>query len=138
MLQNTTLLSITAISAPVFALGLGVSLLRAKQGRGSGSKDDPTDPLTKLVRAHSNAAEYAGVLIPLILLVDARTSRLLPGSALRTVAEWSIVGAAVSRTMLVATLATCRSLNDGPVQRKIGAVGTYIFGAILSVIPLCL
>ncbi|KNC96365.1 uncharacterized protein SPPG_08265 [Spizellomyces punctatus DAOM BR117] len=129
MPSTTTLYSLTALSAPVFALGAGISLLRNQQKRPFGTKDDPTDPLTKLVVAHRNATEYAGVLVPLILVVDARCR----GRAV----DGIVIGAVVCRSLVIASLATCRSLTEVGIGRLVGAWGTYIFGGILAFLPLC-
>ena len=56
----------------IFGLGFGVSMTRASTGTNFGYTPDPADRLYKMVRAHSNTAEYAPMLAVLMLLAGAR------------------------------------------------------------------
>ena len=112
----------------VFGLGLMVSLNRGRTKTNFGYPTDPTDPLYKAVRAHSNAAEYAPMMAILILYLGTRT----PGRWLAA----TFVVATISRYLHAAGMIRCESLDRPDPLRFTGALGTYITGLILAVAAL--
>lgn len=117
-----------ALGLLLFGLGLGTSLQRKRAKRSVGCQDDPAAPLYKYVRAHSNTAEYAPFLALLMLYLGARQP-----------AGWVVgmmVAATVCRYLLVLGLIAYPSMARPNPLRFVGALGTYIAGAALSVAAL--
>src|SRR5690348_11836979 len=123
--MKTALLCVALLGLLLFGLGLAISLVRQRTGAISGYKDDPADLLYKLVRAHGNTAEYAPMVALLILYVGARDP-----SAWKS---WAMIGTTICRFMLVAGLLMWPSMDRANPLRFVGALGTYIGGAALSV-----
>jgi uncharacterized membrane protein YecN with MAPEG domain len=112
----------------LFGLGLAVSVQRFREKRGMGSSDDPKSRLAKLVRAHANTAEFAPFLAVLFLFLGSRDpSPLVLGL---------IILATVCRILLVLGLVATHSLARPNPARFVGALGTYVTGAALSVLLL--
>lgn len=110
----------------LFGLGLAVSGARGRSRRLIGVDDDPDSRLNRLVRAHGNTAEYAPFLGLLFVLHGARSpSSLVLGL---------IVAATATRVLLAIGLLTARTLSRPSALRFVGAAGTYVTGAWLSVL----
>lgn len=107
----------------VFGLGMAVSAMRGRTRTNYGVKEDPTDPLYKLVRAHGNTIEYAPMLAVLMLVLGARN----PGSF----ATWSMILATLSRYLIVMGILICPTMDRPHPLRFAGALGTYVFGLAL-------
>ena len=124
--MNSTALACTAaLGLLLFALGLSVSILRSRVGVLSGYAPEPDQLLTKLVRAHSNTAEYAPFLAVLILYLG---SQHPPHWQL-----WCMAGATACRLLLVVALIAWPSMSKPNPARAVGALGTYAFGVALCV-----
>jgi uncharacterized membrane protein YecN with MAPEG domain len=109
----------------LFGLGLGVSVTRFRQTTGCGCAPDPTNVLHKIVRAHGNTAEYAPFLAVLFLYFGAHD----PSRAILAL----IVAATACRCLLVVGLLAWPTMSRPNPLRFIGAFGTYLCGAALSV-----
>jgi hypothetical protein len=112
----------------LFGLGLAVSVRRFREKRGMGSGDDPKNLLNKLVRAHANTAEFAPFLAVLFLFLGSRDPS--------TLALGLMVAATACRILIVFGLVATRSLARPNPARFVGALGTYLTGAALSVLLL--
>jgi len=113
-----------ALGSLLFLLGLGVSILRFRTGVGSGQASERNAMLNKFIRAHANTAEFAPFLAVLFLYFGWR-------GASETVV-WLIVAATLCRFLLVIGLIAWPSLSRPNPFRFVGALGTYICGAALS------
>ncbi len=112
----------------LFVLGLGVSLLRGRTATGSGYKDDPTDPLYKMVRAHGNTAEFAPMLAVLILYLGT--------TAPATWILWTIAIVTLARYLIVIGILLSPTLSEPHPLRFAGALLTYVGGVVLCVVML--
>lgn len=119
------LVCVMVLGLLVFGLGVGVSAARFRSGVLSGSAPDPTNTLSKFVRAHGNTNEYAAFFAVLFLYYGAHN----PSAS--TLA-W-IVAATVSRCLLALGLLTGATMAKWNPLRFIGATGTYACGIALSV-----
>ncbi len=115
-----SLICVALLGILLFGLGFAVSLTRGRTGTASGSSGDPTDTLHKLVRAHGNTSEYAGMLAVLMLVVGSREPS--------TWGVASMVGATASRYLLAAGIILSPTLEKPHPLRFLGALGTYVFG----------
>ncbi|KAJ3158113.1 hypothetical protein HDU86_003065 [Geranomyces michiganensis] len=135
-----TLTAVSILTLPVFLQGIACSVLRASDTRGSSkvivNVNDPTDRLMIAEAAHRTTIDTASVFVPLFLLADSRTAGLASGNPLKNVAGAAIVGAVVSRTVLYLYFLRAKSLLEPSIARSAGTWGSYIFGAILAVLPL--
>ncbi|KAI9095870.1 hypothetical protein DFS34DRAFT_625063 [Phlyctochytrium arcticum] len=176
MPNQTTLVSLTALTLPVFVLGVTTAITGTShtsiRGLFSGlahqAKDaaNPNKPITTTTNtvphgalptehlhaieshtwdlARRDAALYAGVLVPLVLVADARLATGLIrggwfglGATGRKLLEAAIVGVVASRTLATFSHLTGRSLPSiTAFARTFGDLGTYTFGAILAILPL--
>ena len=121
-----SLFLIALLGLLVFGLGFYVSLGRQATGTSAGFTSDPADPLYKRVRAHGNAAEYAGVLGLLIYVIGAND----PGIWLNTL----MVLAVASRYLHAAGLLLGPTLAKPHPLRFAGALGTYAMGLSMVVV----
>lgn len=103
-----------------FGLSLAITLTRLRTKTLFGTPADPTSLLTKLVRAHGNTAEYAGLLALLILSLGAE-----PRSVLVT---GLMVLALAARLLFVFAMLRCRSLEIFDPVRAVAVTGTYVAG----------
>jgi len=130
-----TVAVVSAALLGLLVLGLGfvvsIARVRSKTVTGVGA---PEDFLTKAVRAHANAAEYAPVLMVLFLIdglaLEQDVSR--PADAFGLV-EGLIVAVAASRFVHAAGFLLCRTLEKPHLLKGLGAVVTYFGGAALGV-----
>ena len=123
--MHTIALVCTAIlGLLVFGLGLAVSVFRFRERRSMGHVDDPANMLHKLVRAHGNTTEFAPFLAVLILYLGTQAPSV--------VTLGLMVAATASRVLLVVGLVAWPTLARPNPARFAGALGTYIFGIVLS------
>lgn len=109
----------------VIGLGLAVSLLRGRTNTAIGCKDDPSDPLYKMVRAHANACEFAPMLAVMIYALASTGYGGWHG--------WLYVGAVVVRYLHAAGMILSPTLAKPHPLRFAGAVGTYFVGFALAI-----
>jgi hypothetical protein len=112
----------------VFGLGFWVSATRGFTRTNIGHRDDPTDRLYKLVRAHANAAEYAPMLAVLMI---ALASRGETGWVL-----WAFVIVTIARYLHAAGMILSADLTRPQPLRFAGALVTYIGGIVLALVLL--
>lgn len=114
---------IAALGLLLFGLGLSISGLRFREQTLTGHSKESDNLLHKVVRAHGNTAEYAAFIAVLFLYLGSQ------GPAPWVV--WVMVALTVSRYIVVAGLIVPRSMDTLNPLRFIGALGTYVFGAVL-------
>lgn len=112
----------------LFGLGLAVSMTRQRTATGSGFRDDPTDPLYKMVRAHGNTAEYVPMLAAMMLFLGT----LSPAAWVL----WVMAIVTLARYLIVVGIILSPTLSNPHPLRFVGALLTYVGGALLSVILL--
>ncbi|MBT8472339.1 MAG: MAPEG family protein [Marinicaulis sp.] len=125
-----SLLCVGLLGLLVFLLGANVS--RVRQSVAVTQHEDEANPessLRKAIRAHGNCIEYVPMLSLMILAIGLAIPML--------VSKW-IVGlmfaAVASRYIHAIGILTGGSVYAGNPLKTIGAVGTYVTGAALSVI----
>ena len=124
MHMNATALTCTAaLGLMLFALGFAVSGQRFRDRTLSGHVSNSEALLCKLIRAHGNTAEYAPFLAVLFLFLGAHNPPQW--------VVWSMAGATVSRFLVVLGLLLWPSMTKPNPARFMGAIGTYVFGAVL-------
>ena len=121
--MTTALVCISLLGLLVFGLGFSVSTVRGRTETLTGSSGDPEDTLHKLVRAHGNTTEYAGMLAILIYAVGSTSPA---GWVL-----WCMGLATASRYSLAIGLLVSPSMESPHPLRFIGALGTYLTGFVL-------
>lgn len=122
--MTTAWICIALLGLLVFGLGLFVSLGRGANNTVIGHASDPTDPLFKRVRAHGNAAEYAPMLAVLIYVL-ATTD---PGVWTQSLMALAVL----SRYLHAAGMLFGPTLAAPHPLRFAGALGTYVFGLIMT------
>ena len=70
-IMTIAVICVALLALLIFVLGFSVSLARARTETISGYKNESTDPLYKLVRAHGNTTEYVPILAVLMLYLGA-------------------------------------------------------------------
>ena len=123
------LLSVGLLGFLVFLLGFNVSRERNSvlltQGEAEAA---PNSSLRKAMRAHGNCIEYAPMLSLLILALGLR----MP------IVPWWVatlmIFAVVSRYVHAAGVIMGESIYSATPLKFVGALGTYLSGAILSII----
>ena len=123
--MNVALICIGLLGLLLFVLGLMVSMSRTRSEVIIGHSADPTDGLHKLIRAHGNTAEFTAALALLIWIVGS----LDPST-------WGyifMIGATVSRYLIVIGILMSTTLARPQPLRVVGALGTYGFGIPLSI-----
>lgn len=113
-----------ALGLLLFGLGFAVSMARQRSGVLNGAQG-ADQLLTKLVRAHGNAAEYVPFLAVLFLYLGAHDPS--------TWVVGCMVGATVCRLVHALSLTAWPSMTAPNPARAVGAVGTYLFGIALCV-----
>jgi len=108
----------------IFGLGLLISLRRFATKEYFSGAVGPTTFTTKLSRAHGNTAEFAPFLALLFLAIAWRH-----GPAW---SEAAMVGATVSRLLVVIGFLTSPTLEQMSPTKAVGAMGTYGFGLALT------
>lgn len=128
--MTVALACIAALGLLVFGLGLRVSLTRQSTKIGIGfPADDPTHPLTKIVRAHGNAAEYAPLFAVMMLAIASRGAS--------TWMVWLFVAVTLARYLHAAGMLLSPTLNEPHPLRYAGSLVTYV-GGLLMVVALVL
>jgi len=123
------LLSVGLMGLLIFLLGANVSReRRSLTVTPHEAEANPKSALRKAIRAHGNCIEYAPMLSLMILALGLRLP-LLP---------WWIaalmLGAVASRYIHALSILTGESIYSATMLKMIGAAGTYLTGAILSII----
>ena len=128
--MTVAIISAASIGLLIFVLGFLVSLARTRSKVITGV-GGPTEFLTKAVRAHANSAEYAPVIMVLMLVVGvANEARMVePFAPLNLL----MIAIAASRYLHAAGFLFCETLEKPHALKAIGAVVTYVGGVILSV-----
>lgn len=121
--MTTALVCIALLGLLLVGLGFAISMARGRHETLYGHSDDPTDALHKLVRAHANAGEYAGILAVMILVVGMREPA--------TWAVWAMIVATAARYLHAAGMILCATLDSPHPLRFAGALGTYLSGFAL-------
>ncbi|NOX83694.1 MAG: MAPEG family protein [Alphaproteobacteria bacterium] len=123
------LLSVGLLGLLVFLLGANVSRERRSVTITQHEAEaDPASALRRAIRAHGNCIEYVPMLSLMILALGLRLP-LLPGwiAAL-------MLAAVASRYIHAVGILTGGSVHEANALKKIGAAGTYLTGAVLSVV----
>lgn len=115
---------IAVLSVLLFGLGLWISLRRFVTKDYFAGAANPASFTTKLSRAHGNTSEFAPFLALLMLSVMNSS----PSGWVDAV----MVGATASRLLVVAGFLTNRTLEAISPLKAVGAVGTYVFGLVLT------
>ncbi len=123
------LLSVGLMGLLVFLLGFNVSReRRALTVTPHEAEADPKSGLRKAIRAHGNCIEYVPMLSLMILALGLRLP-LLP---------WWIavlmIAAVAFRYIHAISILTGESIYGSTPLKFIGALGTYVCGALLAVI----
>ena len=124
-MNSIALACTTILGLLLFGLGLAISMLRTRLGVLSSYTAAPDQPLTKLVRAHGNTAEYAAFFAVLFLYLGAQNPP--------TWQLWCMAAATASRLILVIGLLAWPDMSKPNPARAIGAMGTYGFGIALCI-----
>jgi uncharacterized membrane protein YecN with MAPEG domain len=74
--MNIAVICTALLGLLLFGLGLNVSMQRRKFRRSIGHDPDPTDPIHRAVRAHTNTAEYAPFFALMFLWFSTRPAPL--------------------------------------------------------------
>src|SRR5262249_2527642 len=126
--MNTAAVCVGVLGLLVIGLGIGVSAPPGATNTTIGYNPDPTDRLSKMVRAHRDATEVDPPLAILMLYLATRE----PSTWL----QWVFVVATVSRVLHAAGMIMSTSLAKPQPLRAIGAVGTYVCGLVLGVMAI--
>ena len=125
-----SLLCVGLLGLLVFLLGANVS--RVRQSVAVTQHEDEANPqsaLRKAIRAHGNCIEYVPMLSLMILAIGLAIPMLM--------SKW-IAGlmfiAVASRYVHAVGILTGASVHEANPMKAIGAIGTYLAGAVLSVI----
>ena len=122
------LLSVGLMGLLVFLLGLNVSRIRGSVMHNKAEEEArPESALRKAVRAHGNCIEYVPTLSLLILALGLRMP--LPPVWVPVL----MFGAVAARYVHAAGVLTGATIYSASPLRFIGALGTYITGAAMSV-----
>jgi uncharacterized membrane protein YecN with MAPEG domain len=124
-MNTIALVCVAILGLLLFGLGMAVSGTRFQTHTVSGCLTDPTNRLNKLVRAHGNTAEYVPFFALLFLYYGAHQ----PSQSTLML----IVGATVSRCLIVLGLIAWPSMAKPNPARFVGGVGTYACGIALCV-----
>ncbi len=123
------LLSVGLLGLLVFLLGANVSRNRhSVTVTPHEAEADPKSALRKAIRAHGNCIEYIPMLSLMILALGLRLP-LLP--------MWIaalMLAAVASRYVHAFGILTGDSVYEANALKSIGAIGTYLTGAVLSII----
>jgi len=123
------LLSVGLLGLLVFLLGANVSRKRHSiTVTQHEAEADPNSTLRKAIRAHGNCIEYVPMLSLMILALGLR----LPLMPLWIAAL--MLTAVASRYVHAIGILTGGSVYEANALKSIGAIGTYLTGAVLSVI----
>jgi uncharacterized protein len=114
--------SVAALGILVAVLGAWVTTVRVRTSvMYHGERMDPASPMAKAVRAHGNAAEYAGMLMALYLV----TGLVYGDSPMDTWVVTVIVGLTVARYMGAIGFLTSQTLEKIHPFKALAAISTY-------------
>lgn len=121
--MNTVIVSsVAALAVLVAALGAWVTTVRVRTTvMYHGERMDPRSQIAKAVRAHGNAAEYAGMLMALYLV----TSLVQRDAPLDTWVVIVIVGVTAARYLGAIGFLTCQTLEKIHPLKALAAMCTY-------------
>jgi uncharacterized protein len=121
--MNTFIISSVAVLGMlVAALGAWVTTVRVRtKVMYHGERMDPHSQIAKAVRAHGNAAEYAGMLMGLYLA----TGLVYGAAALDTWVATVIVGVTAARYLGAIGFLICETLEKIHPLKALAAVCTY-------------
>ncbi len=119
------LIAAVLIAAPLFVIGFMVSLQRGKTNVMSGGNADPTGMLNKTMRSHGNSAEWAGVLVAMILYLGTTDAGAWVG--------WVALTVGIGRVLHAVGFLVCETLEKPHPLKAIGALITYVGGLALCV-----
>lgn len=122
--MTTALACVAVFGVLLFGLGLWISLRRFFTEDYFIHGGDPTSFTTRLSRAHGNTAEFVPLLAVLMIFLGAGGPPLW--------VEMAMIGAAVSRVLVVVGFLTSTTLARISLPKAIGAIGTYVFGLALT------
>ncbi|MEO0880693.1 MAG: MAPEG family protein [Pseudomonadota bacterium] len=127
--MSVALLSVGLLALLVFLLGLNVSRERRSVILTQHEAEaDPKSALRKAIRAHGNCIEYVPMLSVLILAIGNRTP-ILP--------VWLaalMLAAVAARYLHAISIIVSDSIYQPTALKFVGAAGTYLVGALLSVV----
>lgn len=124
-LPMTSSVCVAALGILLFGLGAWISVSRLHNADYYSGAASPTSFTTKLSRAHGNTAEFAPFLAVLIIVTGFKGQ-----------SPWldvCMIGAVASRFLVVIGFLSSATLERMSIPKAVGAVGTYVFGLILSV-----
>ncbi|MEM7016341.1 MAG: MAPEG family protein [Pseudomonadota bacterium] len=124
-MNTVAMICIGLLGLLVIVLGFAVTLQRGRSNIIAGFKDDPTDTLYKLVRAHGNTTEYAPIIAILILLLGSQNPA--------TWMVWTMGLTTAGRYLIAAGIIMSPDLNKPHPLRFIGALLTYLGGLALCI-----
>ena len=129
--MNTIIIvSAAAQAILVAALGARVTSVRVKTGiMFHGERMDPSSAIAKAVRAHGNAAEYAGMLMALFVL----TGLVYGAAPIDTWVSAVIVVLSVSRYLGAIGFLICTTLEQIHPLKALSAICTYVGTFVLGV-----
>ena len=114
--------SVAALGILVAVLGAWVTTVRVRTGvMYHGERMPPTSQMAKAVRAHGNAAEYAGMLMALYLV----TGLVYGAAPLENWVAAMIVGVTVVRYLGAIGFLTCQTLEKIHPLKALAAISTY-------------
>jgi uncharacterized membrane protein YecN with MAPEG domain len=108
----------------LFGLGLWISLRRFLNADFFIGAADPAAFTTRLSRAHGNTAEFVPLLAVMIIYLGLQGAPAL--------VQTMMVGATVSRVLVVIGFLTSARLTAMSLPKAVGALGTYAFGLALT------
>lgn len=124
------LLSVGLLGLLVFLLGANVSRVRRSVTVTQHEAEaNPESALRKAIRAHGNCIEYAPMLSLMILAIGLAIPMLM--------SKWIValmLAAVAARYIHAFGILTGGSVYTANTLKTVGALGTYLTGAILSVI----
>jgi len=116
-----------ASSLGLLLVGLGVNVIakRMKTQSSALSVDDSNIELQRAVRMHGNTAEHTGVITVLMLYFHTTPRKSI-------FLDVSMVAFTLSRFMIVYGISQHKEKSKPHPTRLFGAVGTYLFGAMIT------
>ena len=129
-MHSTVIVCSAILVLLTLALALWTSIRRTSSNIiAYGTPLDPASAMAKAQRAHGNAAEYAGLLIGLFLIVGLAYE----GRDLGALVTWTMIAVTLSRIVHAIGFLVCATLEKPHLLKVTGSVVTYIGGALLAV-----
>jgi uncharacterized membrane protein YecN with MAPEG domain len=121
-------ISVALLAIQVAVLGFWVSILRGRvRAIYHGEAMDPASPLAKAVRAHGNAAEYAGILAGLFIAIS-----LLPATASAVWPPYLMLAITAARCLGSVGFLTSQTLTNIHPLKALSALVTYAGMLVLA------